>query len=485
MKKMRSLCILFVFFILILCIDHVNAEESQFSIREIKFTIANARLVLKDSQSSREARAAAIESVSNLDDLNTAVFLLKRLMVITKEVQLKWLLTQPRYGMVSTELLELEKGIGRYKSKKSIDLFLGNIHKLNKLGRLTLLQGLKECPGDMLDALYIKFLTSKKKPRERIISIDACGLRRLKETLPVLQKFCSDEKEPFGVRCASVRALARMPDKSSIEPLIECMKARGRLKIEASNTLWSLTGRNLPPLVSQWLAWWKENKESFVPPEDPLLHFNQEINGENEWEKFYGIPVVGDRIIFLLDRSGSMKNDKKLDGVKKELHRIAGKFNEYKFFNIMFFNHGTLLWQQKRPYLRQATAGNIERLDSYLFSVSPSGGTKIGKAMHKALIEIGPAANIETVFLLSDGLPNNDPYWVKSVIFHMNRYLKTRINTIYIADTRKDVIYASDDSLSSRDRILLANEFMEEIAGYNDGIYREISSAEANARVKK
>jgi len=455
----------------------------------MKQALFRARKVLSSSNSTYKERSEVIDAVSDFDDINTALFLLNRLSKLSRSVQYRWFISQTRYTLLHIEALELEKAFAKYTSPLITDTCLMNIKKLDEVGKLTLLQGLKGCPGEALDRYYFRILNHSRAHTEKVLAIDAAGFRCLKTALPILHNYCNNEKVLFAMRCASIRALARMGQKESIEPLIECLKANkkknGHIFWEAYNALWSITGKRFVS-VQELEQWWAENKKAFVPPDKPVLHFNAELTSNHTWDTFYGIPVIGSRVMFVLDRSGSMQGTK-IEGVRNEVKRLAADFGEEKYFNIMFFNQATELWCKRKPYIFKATESAKHGIDSFLISVTASGGTATETAMQQTLTSILPEADLDTIFLLSDGLPNNDPVFVQLAIFQMNRYLKARIHTVYINEPGLDNVRADSDSLmaQSNNPPLSASEFMKNIADMNGGLFKDITPAQAQQGGKK
>ncbi|MFC1479635.1 VWA domain-containing protein, partial [Planctomycetota bacterium] len=459
------------------------SQQAPINIPAMKRALFRAGKVLTSSNSTYKKRAEVIAEVSDYNDINTALFLLNRLSKLSKSVQYRWFISQTRYTLLHVEALEMERAFAKYTDSRIVDMCLMNIKKLDEVGKLTLLQGLKACPSKILDEYYFRLLNQSRKHTERILAIDAAGFRKLEKALPLLHGYCANEKMPFAMRCASIRALARMARKESIEYLAGCLKAnetrKGRIFWEAYNALWTITGKQFAS-VKEMEEWWKENKQTFIPPEKPTLHFNAEMTGQHKWDMFYGIPIVGNRIMFVLDRSGSMQGDK-IDGVQKEVKRIAVELGEEKYFNIMFFNQGTELWCNRKPFIFKAMDSAKHGIDSFLLSVTASGGTATEVAMQKTLTSILPEADLDTVILLSDGLPNNDPYFVQYSIYQTNRYLKARIHTIYINDPGMGDVNADSDSLAAKSNnpSLLASQLMDNIARTNDGLFKNITPQQA------
>ena len=66
----------------------------------------------------------------------------------------------------------------------------------------------------------------------------------------------------------------------------------------------SLTGKRHGPFKDPWRTWWEESGPGFAMPDTP-----QPANQEREdgpGVTFYGIHTFSDRILFILDVSGSM-----------------------------------------------------------------------------------------------------------------------------------------------------------------------------------
>ncbi len=431
--------------------------------------------VLYDSETSFTRKKTAVTELSTCDTLESAVVLYRYLSSLTYDMTYSQLVTRYSSGNMQIMILEIEKAISRYSDPRAVSLFVRKAHEQSGVLHLTLLQGLKQAPGSLADNLFRKLLTRGTDSRSRITAVDAAGLRGLRDMIPVLIGFAENREESFALRCSAIRALARIPDSRSVSPLIRVHGESGRLKAEAKNALWTITGQIFDS-SEQYRTWWKNSMNTFVPPEKPVLHFNEELHSSEGWNDFYGLPVFADRLVFIVDRSSSMGQGP-LEACKKEILRIVRGMNPGKSFNVIFFNDDLSYWKISREGLSPATEENIEDLENYLKRIGSKGYTLTEKAMYKALAFIAPMTDLETVFLLTDGNPNSGADRIEANLLHLNRYMKIRINTL---DTRKsgnrNLHYNSQISRFYRKKryVELPNVHLNSIASSHDGIFRRI-----------
>lgn len=152
---------------------------------------------------------------------------------------------------------------------------------------------------------------------------------------------------------------------------------------------------------------------------------------------YYGIGLHAARMLFVIDRSGSMKEASgyatRLDDAKDELIRTINELPESTEFSILFFDTRTAPW---RTELKTATPEN--RLDACAFVRRLTPGAKTNT--HAALVEaIGFDPQLEAVFLLSDGQPTAGdvrmPSQIVADIVARNEYRHVRFHTIGVGVT--------------------------------------------------
>jgi len=174
---------------------------------------------------------------------------------------------------------------------------------------------------------------------------------------------------------------------------------------------------------------------------------------------FFGIPVQGTRVLFILDVSGSMKfpmqqtgttaggkaapSDKtRLDFARRELLRAMEALSPHAQFNLITFN-GDAKARAWSKDLVPATEKARERFRKYVAELEALGGTNLWSALEQGLkmksLVYGDRyeSNVDEVFVLSDGAPTVgdvvDPIEILRLVKECNRFAKLRINTVYIS----------------------------------------------------
>lgn len=172
-----------------------------------------------------------------------------------------------------------------------------------------------------------------------------------------------------------------------------------------------------------------------------------------EGPSFYGIPITGDRIVFVVDRSSSMgigksewdfpeydtniepNGDTKLDAAVWQFKVALEQLPDGKYFNVIFFNQGTgstkLLYDGDQMLASDLIALNAQsRGDAYGLadSLTSYGGTNLYDPLQKAL----SFENVDTIFLLTDGRPSLGVIDTDTFVsqIQQNNVENIRINTI-------------------------------------------------------
>jgi hypothetical protein len=267
---------------------------------------------------------------------------------------------------------------------------------------------------------------------------------------------------------------------------------------EIGAALREITGQNFEAYADVWAKWWADNREKFQSqeavkvggrPKDPPVD-----------NTIYGVPIKSDRVLFVIDISGSMKDPTKnpqaptptvkppvtpkdgdppppppaeevmsgpkIDVAKHELKKAIEKLPKTAMFSIVAFNHATLVWKEQ-PVL--ATAENKDEAYKWVRDFKPSGSTFSDGALRVAFRIAGlgaidkayPEVAIDTIMFISDGAPTDNAADAskvmdfKIIIEHVrewNSQKKVVINCIAI-DMQP------------------GNEFMETLARENGGTF--------------
>jgi von Willebrand factor type A domain len=114
---------------------------------------------------------------------------------------------------------------------------------------------------------------------------------------------------------------------------------------------------------------------------------------------FFGTEAVGDRFVFPVDNSGSMKQGR-METTVMELLRSIGSMTKDQSFYIVFYSDAAypMIYPQNELHFVAATPENKQRLIPWLQTLELCSGGKLVEA-----IELAALLHPDTVFILSDG----------------------------------------------------------------------------------
>ncbi len=253
----------------------------------------------------------------------------------------------------------------------------------------------------------------------------------------------------WQLRHAGLAALRT--SKDAVPVILDALAAHDlRFRNAACETLVGLTGTKLPPDPAVWTDWWKANAGDFISGQyDPGAP--KELAGPRR-TTFYDVPVVSSRVLFLIDRSGSMRENGRFDAAKKELKRLFDELPDGARANILFFGGTCSSWVRTTRALdaqaRRDAAEFVER-QGY------ESGTDLYAALEKALTLVGsPETGLlrddgpDTIFVLSDGIATVgrlvDDELVARVIARRARYLRPILHTISLSSDARSLKLLSD-----------------------------------------
>jgi len=322
-------------------------------------------------------------------------------------------------------------------------------------------------------------MVEDEDPRVRVAA--GLALRDLDDMKYVPQVLKILEDPHWQVRSAAIDAVWKLRPRAAVEPLIERFgKEKGRLQLEAHRVLVSLTGKDFGMSSDAWQDWWltrlkKHGDKGRLEPEYSRYVIKPQ---KTVTRKFFNILTNSKRIVFVLDVSDSMNRYAKplrpMKGVqpggtttrfeilKAELMFCLSGFTEEDWFNIILFGTEVHAW---KPALVQATASTRKSAVSFVRGRSLSGETNLYDALVRAFgvpektvktgrghfdeIAGGKRAERfkegpETIFLLSDGVPNRgavtDAGKIVREITRANRVRRINIHTIAVGRFHADFL---------------------------------------------
>jgi uncharacterized protein with von Willebrand factor type A (vWA) domain len=165
---------------------------------------------------------------------------------------------------------------------------------------------------------------------------------------------------------------------------------------------------------------------------------------------YFNIPLVSNRVIFVLDVSGSMSSPMggragrgggtgtprggraatqrtRLEEAKVQLKRVINALPEAARFNLIYFDTPVNTFLARMALARK---GIKQRAIRSVQALQPRGGTNI----HDALWEAFQDPGVDTIYLLSDGAPSagkiTDPDGIAREVARWNQSRRIRIHTI-------------------------------------------------------
>ena len=252
-----------------------------------------------------------------------------------------------------------------------------------------------------------------------------------------LIEWMKNEDTFHGIRLAAAKALGAIPDKQGVPALISQLNDP-LLMTEARDSLLRLTAEEHWMDQKGWETWWKQIEATlepkpleqavFLKKRDELL--NKFGDGNNAAE-FYGRKLEGKNVLFLLDNSGSMLFENRIDQLKSELERMISKLDERFQFGFVVFPKASF---PGRDFDR-ATEKYREKALEFVEDMDPQGGTPMVEAIEYAFRRVVAKRNVDTIYLLSDGQPSDlDGKDLASLMLEFNEIYGVKVNTIFIGE---------------------------------------------------
>lgn len=178
------------------------------------------------------------------------------------------------------------------------------------------------------------------------------------------------------------------------------------------------------------------------------------LNGGGGATTFFGVSSKGSRFAYIVDRSGSMRSDRRMEVALQELTRSISGLPDFAYFYVVFFSNSNA---QLTPPMQQgwtrATRSNVTRFARWINgNVRPGGGTFPFSSFTEVL-ELDQRPDV--IFFLTDGeIPDDTATQVAAL---NTRGTRVVINTIAFGDP------------SSQDQL-------RRIASESGGVYRFVPS---------
>ncbi|MEC9476032.1 MAG: VWA domain-containing protein [Planctomycetota bacterium] len=356
--------------------------------------------------------------------------------------------------------------LGQYDQKESAELFLR--YGLPHESLLVHEEALRLARTLESEEARSAIRLAARKSRDGFRRLDALRvIRSWPKSLAHPELILRLEDREWVVIAEAVRGLRDHPVATSVSALVEKMpEVEGRLREDIRDVLKVLTGQPLSLDPSAWSIWWEESREDWDPSLVPDATEEQRKSLPTAVKDgLYG-EIVSERVVFLLDVSGSMLASTEVGGSRIEIARnqlkrvLEGGLDPKSRFSVIGFSEET---ERFSPQLVKAKASNLKKAIRFVGALRAGGETNTYGALEHAFAD----REVDTVYLLSDGSPTvgtetSSPL-ILDAIQSWNRYRGTRIHCIGF--------FAGDAPNQDEAR---AREFLRGLAQRNHGRYTEI-----------
>jgi hypothetical protein len=261
-------------------------------------------------------------------------------------------------------------------------------------------------PGEA--GLLTTFLADAEAP-VRMAACDAVATLMLREASAGVVALLGDEA--WQVQAAAIEAVAALRPQEAVQPLIDLMRASGRLRTECADALFQITALDFGLDADQWQQQWTKlmSIEGWRIPTDEELakkaasrkKYDALYGATDQTSAFAGIPTTSTNVLFVIDVSGSMddlvvevdkfrdyRDRKRFTIVQTELLNTIETLSKDTNFNIVAFA------TDLKPWKKRLVPGNVVNRDSakqFVKRLRPLGGTE---AQELAASGLGGSANL-------------------------------------------------------------------------------------------
>jgi TPR repeat protein len=217
-------------------------------------------------------------------------------------------------------------------------------------------------------------------------------------------------------------AAQAIPTKAEIQQLIRQAQAGdANAQVELGNIFFG--GRGVPANKKAAEFWWRKALASRHP--SAIQNLQMLYTKPEEGMSFFGTASKGNRLVFVIDKSSSMKartgKENRLDKAKRELKRTLQALSPNMEFFIYFYDGVELPMPGGK--LLKATPENISKASKWIDTVGCNGGTQPMTALRGAF-----NLKAQTIWLLTDGVFSGSN--VANGVRTANAKLRARINTV-------------------------------------------------------
>jgi len=276
------------------------------------------------------------------------------------------------------------------------------------------------------------------------------------KAIAAMRKLLKDEKQI--VREIAAVAAGEHKTEPLLKELVVLMREGNlRSKEKSYEALKEITGEDFGYAPDVWEQWLRERKS-------PGKMNRERISVAT----YYNFKIFSDRVLFIIDVSGSMKwpdfSPNRIEVARRELVKAIKALDDKTLFNMATFAGHVNMWHKKGEV--PATDENKKEALVWIEkNLLPRGATNTYGALMEGLAQ---NPKIDTIYFLSDGIPSTGKYEVPEEILiklrYANRFRKVIFHTIALAigkpSIEKAEKYEDPEEMAA---------FMKMIADWNGG----------------
>ena len=190
-----------------------------------------------------------------------------------------------------------------------------------------------------------------------------------------------------------------------------------RIRHELVLELQRRSARSIGADPSRWSEWWQAVREGRVSLPEALVAEGAQPSSAT----FFGLRAESDRVLFVLDRSGSMRQGFGTDGSTRHEEALAQLLTFLRQagpttrFGVALFSDRGIAWRSR---LAPASEANLESVRRWVREKEPDGETLLFEGLRSGLdLDSRGRLHLErceadTVIVLCDGATSEGPGWV-------------------------------------------------------------------------
>ena len=291
---------------------------------------------------------------------------------------------------------------------------------------------------------------------------------RTPKSIALMRDLLKDER-PI-VREVAAMAVGRYRTEPLFGELVLLMREGNlRAKQKSYLAMKAISQQDFGYAPDVWAKWWQDRKAGKLKESGAFKEDRERISVGT----YYKFKIFSDRVLFIVDVSGSMNwpeyHPNRLEVAKRELVKAIKSLTEQTLFNMATFAGHVNMWQSDGEV--PATEANKKKALRWIDrNLLARGATNTYGALMDGLAK---NPKVDTVYFLSDGMPSTGRYEVPEEILiklrYANRFRKVIVHTIAVVMGKpaieKAEKYEDPDEMAA---------FMRMIAESNGGTCLEI-----------